>query len=144
LCDPRYAKMTYEEFGALLGVIASQNKESFPSYEAYTQYLQSLPDSTSISITLLFTTSTNLQQVNTLAEEFLDYNEDEANLNISPEVVDIEEIIDDKSVDNEEDLYSPPSIPLITTAQARSHVTELVQYLEALSVPNFLVEQSLI
>jgi len=67
-----------------------------------------------------------------------------ANLHISPEVVDIEEIIDDKSVDNEEDLYSPPPIPLIATAQARSHLTELVQYLEALSVPNFLVEQSLI
>ena len=47
--DLRYAKMTYEEFGALLGVIASQNKESFPSYEAYTQYLR---DSTSMSITL--------------------------------------------------------------------------------------------
>jgi len=46
-------------------------------------------------------------------EEFLDYNEDEANLNLSPEVIDIEEIIDDlKSVDNEEeDLYSPPPIP---------------------------------
>jgi len=88
-----------------------------------------------MSITLLLTTSTNSQQVNTLAEEFLDYNEDEANLNISLEVVDIEEIIDDlKSVDNEEDLYSPPPIPLITTAQARSHLTELVQYLEALSV----------
>jgi len=43
-------------------------------------------------------------QVNTLAEEFLDYNEDEANLNISPEVVYIEEIIGDlKSVDNEEE-----------------------------------------
>jgi len=83
--------MTYEEFGALLGVIASQSKESFPSYEAYTQYLQSLRDATSISIILLSTTSTNLQQVNTLAEEFLDYNEDEANLNISPEVVDMEE-----------------------------------------------------
>jgi len=87
--------MTYEKFGALLGVIASQNKESFPSYEAYTQYLQSLRDSTSMSISLLLTTSTNSQQVNTLAEEFLDYNEDEANLNISPEVVHIEEIIDD-------------------------------------------------
>jgi len=38
-------------------------------------------------------------------------------------------------VDNEEvDPYSPPPIPLITTAQARSHLTELVQYLEALSV----------
>jgi len=58
--------------------------------------LQSLRDSTSISITLLFTTSTNLQQVNTLAGEFLHYNEDEANLNLSPEVVDIEEIIDDQ------------------------------------------------
>ena len=75
---------------------------------------------------------TNSQQVNTLAEEFLDYNEDEANLNISPEVVDIEEIIDElKSVDNEEqglelleDLYSPPPI----------HLTELAQHLEALSV----------
>jgi len=89
-----------------------------------------------MSITLLPTTSTNSQQVNTLAEEFLDYNEDEANLNISPEVVDIDEIIDDlKSVDNEEeDLYSPPPIPFITTAQARSHLTELVQHLEALSV----------
>ena len=71
-----------------------------------------------------------------IAEEFLGYNEDEANLNISPEVVDIEGIIDDlKSVDNEEeDLYSPPPIPLITTAQARSHLTGLVQYLETLSV----------
>jgi len=85
---------------------------------------------------------TNSQQVNTLAEEFLDYNEDEANVNISPEVVGIEDIIDDlKSVDNEEeglevleDLYSPPPIPLIKTAQARSHLTELVQHLEALSV----------
>jgi len=49
-----------------------------------------------------------------------------------------------KSVDDEEeDLYSPPPT-LITTAQVRSHLTELVQYLEALSVPNFLVEQSLI
>jgi len=61
------------------GVIAPQNKESFPSYEAYTQYLQSLRDSTSMSITLLLTESTNSQQVNTLAEEFLDCNEDEAN-----------------------------------------------------------------
>ena len=86
--------MTCEEFGPLLGVIASQNKEPFPSYEAYTQYLQSLRDSISMSITLLLTRSTN-SQVNTLAEEFLDYNEDEANLNISPEVVHIEEIIDD-------------------------------------------------
>jgi len=34
-------------------------------------------------------------KVNTLAEELLDYNEDEANRNISPEVVDIEEIIQD-------------------------------------------------
>ena len=52
-------------------------------------------------------------------EEFLDYNEDEANLNLSPEVIDIEEIIDDlKSVDNEEeDLYSPPPIPLHKHAQ---------------------------
>jgi len=50
------------------GVIASQNRESFPSYEAYTQYLR---DSTSMSITLLLTASTNSQQVNTLAEEFL-------------------------------------------------------------------------
>jgi len=66
-----------------------------------------------MSITLLLTRSTN-SQVNTLVEEFLDYNEDEANLNISPEVVDIEEIIDGlKSVGNEEeDLYSPPPIPL--------------------------------
>jgi len=56
---------------------------------------------------------TNSQQVSTLAEEFLDYNEDEA---ISPEVVDIEEIIDDlKSVDNEEDLYSPPPIHCTST-----------------------------
>jgi len=89
-----------------------------------------------MSITLLPTTSTNSQQVNTLVEEFLDYNEDDANLSISSEVVDIEEIIDDlKSVDNEEEnLYSPPPIPLMTTAQARSHLTGLVQYLEVLSV----------
>jgi len=95
------------------GVIASQNKESFPSYEAYTPYLQYLQDSTSMSITLLLTTSTNSQQVNTLAAEFLGYDEDEAK---SLGVVDIEEIIEDfKSVDNEdedlevlEDLYSPP------------------------------------
>jgi len=87
-----------------------------------------------MSITLLLTTSTNSQQVNTLAEEFLDYNGDEANLNISPGVVDIEGVIDGfKGVDNEEeDLYSPPPIPLITIAQARSHLTELVQHLEAL------------
>jgi len=65
-----------------------------------------------MSITLLLTTSTNSQQVNTLVEEFLVYNEDETNLNISLEVVDIEEIIDDlKSVDNREDIYSPPPIP---------------------------------
>ena len=37
-------------------------------------------------------------------------------------------------MDNEEDLYSPAPVPLITTAQARPHLTELVQYLEALSV----------
>jgi len=118
--------MTYEEFKALLGVIASLNKEYFPSYEAYTQYLQSLRDSTRTSITLLPTTSTNSQQVNTLAEEFLDYNEDEANLNISPELVDIEEIIDDlKSVDNEEEgLYSPPPIPLITVAHKHVHTLQ--------------------
>jgi len=93
-----------------------------------------------MSITLLLTTSTNSQQVNTRAEEFLIYNEDEANLNISLEVVDIEEIIEDlKSVDNEgEDLYSPPPIPIITTAQAHPHLTELVQYLEALSVSELL------
>jgi len=51
----------------------------------------------------------------------------------------MEEIIDNlKGVDNEdlealEDLYSPPPIPLITTAQACSHLIELVQHLEALS-----------
>jgi len=39
-----------------------------------------------------------------------------------------------KSTDNEEDLYSPPPIPLITTAQAHSHLIELVQHLEALLV----------
>jgi len=60
---------------------------------------------------------------------------------LSPEVVYIEEIMDDlKSADNEEDLealedlYSPPPIPLITTTQAHSHLIELVQHLEALSV----------
>jgi len=78
---------------------------------------------------------TNSQQVNTLAEEFLDYNEDEANLNIFPEAVDIEEIIDDlKSVANEEDLRLEKIYihhPLITTAQARSHLTELVQHLDS-------------
>ena len=124
------------------GVIASQNKESFSSYEAYTQYLQSLRDSTSMSILLLLTESTNSQQVNTVVEKFLDYNEDEANLNVSPKAIDIEEIMDDlKSADNEEedpealeDLYSPPPIPLITTAQARSHLIELAQHLEALPV----------
>ena len=137
--------MTIEEFEALLGVIASQNKEFFllmkPILNTYNPFeiqpTYRLPY-------FLLPAQTYIQQVNTLAEEFLDYNEDDANLNISPEVVDIEEIIDDKSVDNEQDLYSPPSIPLITTAQARSHLTELVQYLEALSAPNFLVEQSLI
>jgi len=63
MCDPRYARMTYKEFGALLGVIESQNKESFPVYEAYTQYLQSLRDSTNISINLLFTTSTTYNKL---------------------------------------------------------------------------------
>ena len=123
-------------------IVASQNKETFPSYTAYTQYLQSLRDSTTMSITLLLTTSTNSQQVITLAEKYLDYNEDHVNLNISPEVVDITEIIHDlKDLDNEEEdledlqeLYSPPSIPVITSAQARSHLTELVHYLETLSV----------
>ena len=43
------------------------------------------------TITLLLTTSTNSQQVINLAEEFLDYNDDEVNINISPEVVDIAE-----------------------------------------------------
>ena len=43
------------------------------------------------TITLLLTTSTNSQQVINLAEEFLDYNDDEVNISISPEVVDIAE-----------------------------------------------------
>ena len=73
---------------------------------------------------LLWAQTYNKLIVNTLAEEFLDYNEDEANLNISLEVVDIEEISDDrKSVDNEEeDLYSPPPIPL---SQLYKHVHTL-------------------
>lgn len=69
------------------GIIASQKKENFPSYEAYTQYLQSLQDSTSMSISLLIDTGCNSQQVNTLTEEYLDYNEDEVNTTISPEVI---------------------------------------------------------
>ena len=87
-------------------------------------------------------------QVNTLVKEFLDYNEDEANLNISPEVVDIEEIIDYlKSVDNEEDRC------IFTTSYTFNHnctsmCTSMCTPYRASSVSrssiDFLVEQSLI
>jgi len=121
---------------------------------SYTEYMEKIRQATQISISSLLDFSCNSQQVERLANSFLDYDEDAPDINASPDSISTIDIIhnlqnrdhgsgsdSDSSTDHfsENDLPEPISIPL-----AKAHITSIVSLLERFPTNTLPVSGSLL
>ena len=121
---------------------------------SYTEYMEKIRQATQISISSLLDFSCNRQQVEQLANSFLDYDEDVPDIDASPDSISTIDIIhnlqnrdhgsgsdSDSSTDHfsGNDLPEPISIPL-----AKAHITSIVSLLERFPTNTLPVSGSLL
>ena len=121
---------------------------------SYTEYMENIRQATQISIGTLLDFSCNSQQVEQLANSFLDYDEDAPDIEGSPESISTAEIIhdlqnrdhgsgsdSDSSTDHftGDNLLEPIPIPL-----AKAHITSIISLLERFPTSTLPVSGSLL
>ena len=122
-----------------VGLVESLDRDIHSSYD---QYIGHIRTATQVSILSLLDTSCNSEQVNTLADDFLDYDEEAGDEDARPEDISLTDIIDHLDSENHHasDSDPDPDISDITFSEtilivlANTYLTEITNLLERLPV----------
>ena len=112
-------------------------------HTSYNEYLSHIRTATEVSVLSLHDTSCNSEQVNILADQFLDYDEEAQDVNACPEDISLTEIVayldtleKDSASDSEPDLntleITPPEV--ISVGLANIYLTDIMNLLERFPV----------
>lgn len=103
-------------------------------FEEYIQYLQT---STRFEIHALIDQDCNSLQMEDAADQYLEYDEDAADLSIPASIVSIPQLVTDLANESQLEEATTPELeivypPIIAPSQALSHLKELITFFEAL------------
>jgi len=107
-------------------------------YSSYDEYIGHIRTATQVSILSLLDTSCNSEQVNTLANDFLDYDEEAGDEDARPEDISLTDIVDHLDLENhhvsdsdhDPDISDITSSETISIALENTYLTEITKLLE--------------